>query len=150
MAEISEFKSRMIKTTEVLSAQFAAVRAGRANAAVLDQIEVDYYGVPTPIKQIASIRGLRRRSFSFKPVMRTRFLTGASCQKSGRSPVLPPAGDGPEQSASSPTGPACRHFRGNLRFRTLWGAALLGAWAMSQFFRSVGARALVLSFCPGP
>ena len=49
MAEIKEFKNRMIKTAEVLSAQFDTVRAGRANAAVLDQIEVDYYGTPTPI-----------------------------------------------------------------------------------------------------
>ena len=55
MAEIKEFKNRMIKTAEVLSTQFDTVRAGRANAAVLDQIEVDYYGSPTPIRQIASI-----------------------------------------------------------------------------------------------
>ena len=55
MAEIKEFKNRMIKTAEVLSTQFDTVRAGRANAAVLDQIEVDYYGTPTPIRQIASI-----------------------------------------------------------------------------------------------
>ena len=34
MAEIKEFETRMTKTTEVLAAQFAAVRAGRANAAV--------------------------------------------------------------------------------------------------------------------
>ena len=50
-----EFTDRMQKTTEVLSTQFASVRAGRANAAVLDRITVDYYGTPTPIHQIASI-----------------------------------------------------------------------------------------------
>ena len=55
MAEIKEFKNRMIKTAEVLSTQFDTVRAGRANAAVLDQIEVDYYGSPTPIQQVASV-----------------------------------------------------------------------------------------------
>ena len=48
-AELEIFEERMIKTTEVLTTQFAAVRAGRANAAVLDQISVEYYGVPTPI-----------------------------------------------------------------------------------------------------
>ena len=48
MAEIKEFKNRMIKTAEVLSTQFDTVRAGRANAAVLDQIEVDYYGFSSP------------------------------------------------------------------------------------------------------
>ncbi len=67
MAEIKEFETRMIKTTEVLAAQFAAVRAGRANAAVLDQIEVDYYGVPTPIRQIASISTPDPRSLVIQP-----------------------------------------------------------------------------------
>ena len=51
----TEFKDRMNKTVEVLKTQYASVRAGRANAAVLDQIQVDYYGVPTPIHQVASI-----------------------------------------------------------------------------------------------
>ena len=67
MAEIKEFETRMIKTTEVLATQFAAVRAGRANAAVLDQIEVDYYGVPTPIRQIASISTPDPRSLVIQP-----------------------------------------------------------------------------------
>ena len=65
MAEIKEFEARMIKTTEVLASQFAAVRAGRANAAVLDQIEVDYYNVPTPIRQIASISTPETTKLSF-------------------------------------------------------------------------------------
>lgn len=67
MAELKEFETRMIKTTEVLASQFAAVRAGRANAAVLDQIEVDYYGVPTPIRQIASISAPDPRTLLIQP-----------------------------------------------------------------------------------
>ena len=67
MAEIAEFKERMTKTTEILSAQFAAVRAGRANAAVLDQIEVDYYGTPTPIRQIATIASPDARTLLIQP-----------------------------------------------------------------------------------
>ena len=67
MAEIKEFKNRMIKTAEVLSAQFDTVRAGRANAAVLDQIEVDYYGTPTPIRQIASISSPDARTLLIQP-----------------------------------------------------------------------------------
>ena len=67
MSDLKEFESRMIKTTEVLATQFAAVRAGRANAAVLDQIEVDYYGVPTPIRQIASISTPDPRSLVIQP-----------------------------------------------------------------------------------
>ena len=67
MSELAEFKQRMIKTTEVLSAQFASVRAGRANAAVLDQISVDYYGTPTPIKQIAAIASPDPRTLTIQP-----------------------------------------------------------------------------------
>lgn len=67
MAEIKEFKNRMIKTASVLSTQFDTVRAGRANAAVLDQIEVDYYGTPTPIRQIASISSPDARTLLIQP-----------------------------------------------------------------------------------
>ena len=67
MAEIKEFKNRMIKTAEVLSTQFDTVRAGRANAAVLDQIAVDYYGSPTPIRQIASISSPDARTLLIQP-----------------------------------------------------------------------------------
>ena len=67
MPELKEYESRMRKTTEVLASQYAAVRAGRANAAVLDQIEVDYYGVPTPIRQIASISTPDPRTLLIQP-----------------------------------------------------------------------------------
>ena len=67
MAELEQFEERMIKTTEVLSSQFAAVRAGRANAAVLDQISVEYYGTPTPIRQIASISSPDARTLLIQP-----------------------------------------------------------------------------------
>ena len=49
MSDYKEFEQKMKKTCEALSTQLATIRAGRANAAVLDQIEVDYYGSPTPI-----------------------------------------------------------------------------------------------------
>ena len=55
MSEYQEFEKKMKKTCEALESQFATIRAGRANAAVLDQITVDYYGSPTPINQVASI-----------------------------------------------------------------------------------------------
>jgi ribosome recycling factor len=44
--DYQEYSDKMKKTAEVLASQFAAVRAGRANAAVLEKIDVDYYGVP--------------------------------------------------------------------------------------------------------
>ena len=45
----------MEKTLEVLASDFGAVRAGRANAQVLDRITVEYYGTPTPIGQVGTI-----------------------------------------------------------------------------------------------
>ena len=56
--DYKELTDRMQKTTEVLVSRFASVRAGRANASVLNKITVEYYGTPTPINQIASISHL--------------------------------------------------------------------------------------------
>ncbi|WP_308622408.1 ribosome recycling factor [uncultured Enorma sp.] len=53
MAEITE---RMDKTIDSLSHEFAKVRTGRANANVLSDITIDYYGVPTPITQVAAVK----------------------------------------------------------------------------------------------
>lgn len=62
-----EYKRRMNKTIEVLKTQFATVRAGRANAGVLDQISVEYYGTDTPINQIASIATPDPRTLTIQP-----------------------------------------------------------------------------------
>ena len=67
MSDYIEFESKMKKTAEVLKNQLASVRAGRANAAVLDQITVDYYGVPTPIQQVASVSVPDPRSLLIQP-----------------------------------------------------------------------------------
>ncbi len=48
-------EEKMNKTIAVLERDYKAVRAGRANASVLDRITVDYYGVPTPIQQMAAV-----------------------------------------------------------------------------------------------
>jgi ribosome recycling factor len=50
-----DFDGKMHKTIEVVKSDFAGVRAGRANASVLDKITVDYYGAPTPLNQVAAI-----------------------------------------------------------------------------------------------
>ena len=65
--DYAEYTDRMKKTLDVMQANFAAVRAGRANAAVLDQIRVDYYGTPTPINQIASIASPDPRTLTIQP-----------------------------------------------------------------------------------
>ena len=49
------YEEKMKKTIDSLQGDFGSVRAGRANAQVLDKIRVEYYGVPTPINQIGGI-----------------------------------------------------------------------------------------------
>ena len=65
--DYDEFSGKMKKTAEVLSSQFASVRAGRANIAVLDQIQVEYYGAPTPIQQIATVSSPDPRTLVIQP-----------------------------------------------------------------------------------
>ncbi|NLA76900.1 MAG: ribosome recycling factor [Clostridiales bacterium] len=60
-------KERMEKTIKSLNSEYAAIRAGRANAAVLDKIQVDYYGVPTPINQMAAISVSEARILCIQP-----------------------------------------------------------------------------------
>ena len=64
---LKEYGTKMQKTVDVVVSDFAAVRAGRANAAVLDKITVDYYGSPTPINQVAAISSPDPRSLLIKP-----------------------------------------------------------------------------------
>lgn len=65
--DYKEYEAKMERTAEVLSGQFASIRAGRANAAVLDQISVEYYGTPTPIHQIATISAPDPRTLTIQP-----------------------------------------------------------------------------------
>ena len=66
-SDYKEYTSRMDKTIEVMQSEFAAVRAGRANAAVLDQIKVDYYGTPTAIQSVATVSSPDPRSLVIQP-----------------------------------------------------------------------------------
>lgn len=67
MSKNQEYKVRMQKSLDHLASEFATVRAGRANAGVLDQIQVEYYGSPTPIQQVASISSPDPRSLLIQP-----------------------------------------------------------------------------------
>lgn len=67
MADYQEYSKKMDKTLEVLGAQFNSVRAGRANAQVLDNISVEYYGAPSPIGQVATISSPDPRSLVIQP-----------------------------------------------------------------------------------
>ena len=68
MKEVNkEFDAKMQKTIDVVMSDFASVRAGRANAAVLDKITVDYYGAPTPLNQVAAISSPDPRTMMIQP-----------------------------------------------------------------------------------
>ena len=62
-----EAKEKMQKSVDVLKNSLSTLRTGRANAAILSGIEVDYYGYPTPINQIASISIPEPRQLLIKP-----------------------------------------------------------------------------------
>lgn len=60
-------EEKMNKTVAVLERDYKAVRAGRANVSVLDRITVDYYGVPTPIQQMAAVSVPEPRTLLIQP-----------------------------------------------------------------------------------
>ena len=65
--EYKIYEEKMKKSIESVANDFAAVRAGRANASVLNRINVDYYGTPTPIQQIASVGSPDPRTLLITP-----------------------------------------------------------------------------------
>ena len=68
MKEMNQpYDAKMQKTIEVVMSDFASVRAGRANAGVLDKITVEYYGTETPIHQVASISTPDPRTLVIQP-----------------------------------------------------------------------------------
>lgn len=64
---LKEAEGRMKKTIEHLTADFAALRAGRANPAMVEKIMVDYYGAPTPLNQLANITVPEARLLVIQP-----------------------------------------------------------------------------------
>ena len=62
----TDLEKSMNKAIDSLKGDFASIRAGRANPAMLDRITVDYYGTPTPIKQIASVTAPEPRLISIQ------------------------------------------------------------------------------------
>jgi len=64
---LTDAESRMDKTIEHLIGDFAAMRAGRANPAMVDKIMVNYYGAPTPINQLANINVPEARLLIINP-----------------------------------------------------------------------------------
>ena len=66
-ANLNEFESKMQKSCTALENEFKGIRVGRASATVLDKINVDYYGSPTPVNQIAQIATTDARTLTITP-----------------------------------------------------------------------------------
>ena len=60
-------ENKMSKSIDALISEYAAIRAGRANPAVLDKILVDYYDTPTPINQLAAVAVTEARTLTIQP-----------------------------------------------------------------------------------
>ena len=63
----ADLKDRMQKTVEAAREGFATVRTGRASPALLQSVQVDYYGTPTPLPQLASVANQDARSLVITP-----------------------------------------------------------------------------------
>jgi len=63
----AEYRGRMSKAVDVLEAEFARIRTARANPAILDGVKVEYYGTPTPLKQVASVSAPEPRQIVIQP-----------------------------------------------------------------------------------
>ncbi len=64
---IQQAKEKMDKAVQAFTRELASIRAGRANAGLLEKVTVDYYGVPTPINQLASISVPEARLLVIQP-----------------------------------------------------------------------------------
>lgn len=64
---VTKAQERFEQSHQSLSREFAGIRAGRANASLLDRIQVEYYGAPTPLNQLASITVPEARVFLISP-----------------------------------------------------------------------------------
>ncbi len=68
MKNVFEFaKEKMTKSISALNSEYNSIRAGRANPAVLDPIRVDYWGVPTPVNQMAAVSVAEARILVIQP-----------------------------------------------------------------------------------
>src|SRR6476661_5056814 len=64
---INGAREKMVKSVEHARSEFSTVRTGRASASLLDRIEVDYYGTPTPLRQLATINVPEPRMLTVQP-----------------------------------------------------------------------------------
>lgn len=70
-AILDQAKDKMDKSISAYTRELASIRAGRANASLLDRISVDYYGAPTPINQLAGVSVAEARLLVITPYDKT-------------------------------------------------------------------------------
>ncbi|MCM3704165.1 MULTISPECIES: ribosome recycling factor [Cytobacillus] len=68
---ISDAQERMTKAISAYTRELASIRAGKANASLLDRITVDYYGAPTPVNQLAGVAAPEARLLVITPYDKT-------------------------------------------------------------------------------
>ncbi|MBC1502017.1 ribosome recycling factor [Listeria weihenstephanensis] len=68
---LAQAKEKMTKSEQALQHQLGSIRAGRANASLLDRVSVDYYGAPTPINQVAGVSVPEARLLMISPYDKT-------------------------------------------------------------------------------
>lgn len=64
---IANIEVKMQKSIDALNNEYASIRAGRANPAILDKIKVEYYGTPTPINQLGNVSVPEARTLLIQP-----------------------------------------------------------------------------------
>lgn len=64
---IANAEAKMQKSIDALNNEYSAIRAGRANPAILDKIKVEYYGTPTPINQLGNVSVPEARTLLIQP-----------------------------------------------------------------------------------
>ncbi|MBL1175642.1 ribosome recycling factor [Pantanalinema sp. GBBB05] len=69
--KLADVEDHMHKSVEATQRSFNTIRTGRANAAILDRITVEYYGAPTPLKSLASISTPDASTITIQPFDRT-------------------------------------------------------------------------------
>lgn len=70
-SEIKTLREKMDKTLDFLRTEYLAIRTGRAHPGLVSEVKVDYYGTPTPLKQMANITIPENRKILITPFDRT-------------------------------------------------------------------------------
>jgi len=86
---LRQAESKMRKAIEVAKEEFSGIRTGRANPALVNRLQVDYYGTPTPLQQLAGISAPEARLLVVSPYDRNATSSASTRPTTARSSALP-------------------------------------------------------------